>query len=353
MDLSIFYTFTKKTTMKKLLLFISFVTIISLNTKAQVTINDSLSTTDIENLLTGFGVNISNLLVECDAAAVGELSGTSMVPITQGLLLSTGNVNNYIYNNFFGSTNFTQQYTDPDIGLISSASATFDLCKLEFDCVPQGDTLLFNFAFGSQEYPTFVGSIFNDAFGIFLSGPGINGLQNVAQLPNGDVVAINSVNMGNNASYFISNPFPDSTGLTYGGFTQNLQVFALTTPGLTYHFKIMITDVSDGALDSGVLLEAFSFRSPTSAVTGINKNNKEGIKLYPNPANDVLTINDHGFDGNTKLVVVTDISGRMVQEFALTQSLQNVDLSAISEGIYTVSIRSNSGVNNFPLVIKR
>ncbi|HRG59952.1 MAG TPA: choice-of-anchor L domain-containing protein [Bacteroidia bacterium] len=339
--------------MKKLILLLAIVFIFGNKLKAQITITDSLNNTDVENLLTGFGVNISNLIINCDAAAIGELNGVSMVPISQGLLLSTGNVNNFIYNNFTGNSTFNQQFTDPDIGLISNASTTWDLCKLEFDCVPQGDTLLFNFAFGSQEYPTFVGSVFNDAFGIFMSGPGINGLQNVAQLPNGDVVAINSVNAGFNSSYFISNTYPDSTGLSYGGFTQNLQVFAITTPGSTYHFKIMITDVSDGVLDSGVLLEAFSFRSPASAVTGIHQQNESTIKLYPNPANGMLTINDFSFNGNTKLIAITDIAGRKVQEFALTQSLQNIDLSSIAEGLYHVTIQSNKGVNNFPLVIKR
>lgn len=339
--------------MKKIILCLAVVFTFGKNVKAQVTITDSLSNADVTNLLTGFGVNISNLIIECDLAAIGELNGTSMVPITQGLLLSTGNVNNFIYGNPFGSISFTQQFTDPNINLISSASYTQDLCKLEFDCVPQGDTLLFNFAFGSEEYPNFVGSAFNDAFAIFMSGPGINGLQNVAQLPNGDVVSINTVNAGVNSSYFIDNASPATTGLTYGGFTQNLQVFALSTPGLTYHFKVMITDVSDGILDSGVLLEAFSFRSPTSTVTGLNKGIDAQIKLFPNPSNGELTINDSNFDGTAKVVSITDLAGRLIKEFTMTQSLQLFDLSAIADGMYHINIKNNDLITNYPLVIKR
>jgi hypothetical protein len=339
--------------MKKILLCIAIAFTYSKNTNAQVNITDSLSNADVANLLTGFGVNISNLIVECDLAALGELNGTSMVPITQGLLLSTGNVNNFLYGGTLGFGSFTQQFTDPDLNLISSASYTQDLCKLEFDCVPQGDTLLFNFAFGSEEYPNFVGTNFNDAFAIFMSGPGINGLQNVAQLPNGDFVSINNVNAGANSSYFIDNPSPATTGLTYGGFTQNLQVFALSTPGSTYHFKIMITDVSDGILDSGVLLEAFSFRSPTSAVTSLNKSDAAQIKLFPNPSNGALTINDINFDGTSKVVSITDLAGRLIQEFTMTQSLQQFDLSSIADGMYHVNIKNNDAITNYPLMIKR
>jgi hypothetical protein len=338
--------------MKKLILCLALTLSLGKIAKAQISIADSLSSADITNLLTGFGVNISNLTIACDSAAIGELNGVSMLPISQGILLSTGNVNNFIYNNFTGSAMFNQQFTDPDINLLST-TMTYDLCKLEFDCVPQGDTLLFNFAFGSQEYPTFVGSVFNDAFAIFMSGPGITGLQNVAQLPNGDVVAINSVNAGFNSSYFIDNPNPSATGLTYGGFTQNLQVFALTTPDSTYHFKIMITDVTDGILDSGVLLEAFSFRSNANAITGLNQDFVEQIKIYPNPANETLSVNDINFDGQTKALSITDITGRTIQEFSLTQSLQLLDMSGITEGVYHVNIRSVNSMINYPLVIKR
>ena len=339
--------------MKKFILSVAIALSLGNHVQSQVIISDSLSNTDVENLLTGFGVNISNLVVNCDPAAIGEFNGTSMVPITQGLLLSTGNVNNFLYGSAFGFTSFSQQFTDPDINLISSASYTQDLCKLEFDCVPQGDTLLFNFAFGSEEYPNFVGSVFNDAFAIFMSGPGINGLQNVAQLPNGDFVSINNVNTGVNSSYFIENALPASTGLTYGGFTQNLQVFAITTPGSSYHFKIMITDVSDGVLDSGVLLEAFSFRSPTSAVTGLNKGIETQIKLFPNPSIGLLTIKDAQFDGITKAVTITDLSGRIVQEFAMTQSIQQLDLSQIADGVYHINIKDSHSNTNYPLVIKK
>lgn len=339
--------------MKKILLCVLFALSIGKISKAQVAITDSLSNADVANLLSGFGVNISNLTIECDLAAIGELNGVSMVPISQGILLSTGNVNNFLYGNTFGSTSFTQQFTDPDINLISTAFYTQDLCKLEFDCVPQGDTLLFNFAFGSEEYPNFVGSSFNDAFAIFMSGPGINGLQNVAQLPNGDFVSINNVNTGVNSSFFIENTLPATTGLTYGGFTQNLQVFALSTPGLTYHFKVMITDVSDGILDSGVLLEAFSFRSPASTVTGINKGNDTQFKLYPNPSNGILTIKDFNFDGTSKVVSIIDVSGRLVQEFTMTQALQQLDLTDIADGTYHINIKNNSAITNYHLVIKK
>lgn len=338
--------------MKKFILCIVIAFSFAQISKAQLTITDSLSNADVANLLTGFGVNISNLVINCDPAAIGEVSGVSMVPITQGLLLSTGNVNHFNYGSLVDGLLYTT-FSDPDVNLLTGGNMSFDLCVLQFDCVPQGDTLLFNFAFGSEEYPNFVGSQFNDAFGIFMSGPGINGLQNVAALPNGDIVSINTVNAGTNSSYFISNPTPTITGLTYGGFTQNLQVFAETTPGLTYHFKIMITDITDQVLDSGVLLEAFSFRSNVDAVTDIDSEIANQFKLYPNPNNGVFTIKNAGFDGQTNKVVVTDIAGRLVKDFTITTSIETIDLSDLNSGLYHINIIGTKNVFNEPIFIKK
>src|SRR5690606_1780277 len=73
---------------------------------------------------------------------------------------------------------------------------------LEFDFVPNGDSLMFRYVFASKEYPGYTCSSFNDAFGFFISGPGINGpfsnnAINIALIPGTDVpVAINTLNSG-------------------------------------------------------------------------------------------------------------------------------------------------------------
>ena len=83
-------------------------------------------------------------------------------------------------------------------GLIGSTQ-TYNAAILEFDFIPYSDTVRFKYVFGSDEYPEFAppnNSGFNDVFGFFISGPGIPGIQNIAQLPNGGgVVSINNVNV--------------------------------------------------------------------------------------------------------------------------------------------------------------
>jgi len=63
----------------------------------------------------------------------------------------------------------------PDLSVLAAGFQTFDASILEFDFIPQSDTLKFNYIFGSEEYPEYVNSGYNDVFGFFISGPGIAG----------------------------------------------------------------------------------------------------------------------------------------------------------------------------------
>ena len=72
---------------------------------------------------------------------------------------------------------------DPDLEDLTT-STTFDtLYHREFDVLVNSDSLQFDYVFGSEEYTTYVNSSFNDVFGLFISGPGIVGLQNLALIP--------------------------------------------------------------------------------------------------------------------------------------------------------------------------
>src|SRR5690606_3893211 len=91
---------------------------------------------------------------------------------------------------------------DPDLAQLISPITVNDCAVLEFDFVPNGDTLKFNFAFASEEYNEYVCGTVNDVFGFFISGPGINGpftnnAENIALIPGTDVpVSINTLNNG-------------------------------------------------------------------------------------------------------------------------------------------------------------
>jgi len=63
---------------------------------------------------------------------------------------------------------YGQRFTGRSGLTVLAGIATFDAAVLNFDFIPDSDTVQFQYVFGSEEYNEFVGSPFNDVFG-FLS----------------------------------------------------------------------------------------------------------------------------------------------------------------------------------------
>lgn len=227
----------------------------------------------IQNVLLGNGVTISNVTYTGKINAIGQFnaSGTNL-GITDGIIITTGT----ILNNSNGPQGPNDQ---EDSGIDNNAGGssiltnlvggqTYNAATLEFDFVAVGDQVSFRYVFASEEYLEYVGSDFNDVFGLFISGPNISGNQNIARLPNNTVVSINNVNNTSNSAYYVYNgdgnnsPYNSSNQyIQYDGFTKVLVAQSNVQCGQKYHLTIAIADVGDGILDSGIFLEAQSLES--------------------------------------------------------------------------------------------
>ncbi|MDO9256079.1 MAG: choice-of-anchor L domain-containing protein, partial [Bacteroidales bacterium] len=212
--------------------------------------------------------------------------GTSNFPIEKGLILATGKISSAMGPNTIGnkSDKMVSAANDPDLSKIT-AKTMYDASSLEFDFVPAGNTLEFKYIFTSEEYIEYCETEFNDAFGFFLSGPGISGTfsnnaVNLATIPGGIPVSINTIhpagtNINNvvfpaeNETYYISNPSGSLT-MQYDGGTVTLTATYNVTACSTYHIKLSVADASDQQWDGAVFLQAKSFNSEPVTITNIN-----------------------------------------------------------------------------------
>jgi gliding motility-associated-like protein len=342
----------------------------------------SVSTTQtpqqlVDNVLLGFGVTAFNVTINGNPALantaqgnVGYFTNTNpLFPINNGLILTTGNASAAVGPN--SGTSFTNNSpatasvsTDPHLNDIAAGSVTNGVV-LEFDFIPSGDTLVFNYMFGSDEYPEFSPSSFNDAFGLFLWGPGIsgpyalagypNGGTNIATIPGGIPVTINNVGDVNNTQYYVFNE--SSSTLTYGdaiqydGTTVLLTAAASVQCNQLYHIKLAISNVGDQSYDSGVFLEAGSFSSAAVdvAVATVSGDTTiiEGCTYAdfiftrpPGQVNDTLIINytiggvaQQGIDYNTLPNPITFLPGEDTVIINLTPTQDG-----INEGFESVVI---------------
>jgi gliding motility-associated-like protein len=229
----------------------------------------------VQNVLLGQGVTVSNISFSGSPMSIGSFTaaGTNL-GIASGIVMTTGTVVNngngpHGPNNSSGSGIDNNASGSPQLSALIGGTATHNAAILQFDFVPYSDTVRFKYVFGSEEYPEYVGSSFNDVFAFFISGPGIvGGQQNIAKLANGQPVTINNVNTGSNSAFYVDNgngsqaPFNGSANyIQYDGFTKVLEAVSKVQCGQTYHLIIEIADAGDGILDSGIFLEANSLNS--------------------------------------------------------------------------------------------
>jgi gliding motility-associated-like protein len=253
---------------------------------AQLQIVSQSNAQALAQRLVGTGVVISNVNLIAGTGATGFFNnfGGTNIGIDSGIVLTNGMAKSIGANwglDGNGTVPAQNALADTDLGMPGDGDLaasigvprddTHDATILEFDFVPLGDSIKFNYVFSSEEYtPAWVCS-FNDAFAFFISGPGILGLKNIALVPNTNLpVSIFNVNevpgggCPNNTIYYVNNLV--NTFFTHDGHTLRFTALAQVQPCQTYHLKLVIADVLDHAVDSGVFLEAKSLSSNTISI---------------------------------------------------------------------------------------
>ncbi len=256
-----------------------FILLLSINVKGQITIDPNPSAYDlVTNTLIGPGLVTSNITFLGNSNQIGSFNaGTSNIGLPTGIVMSSGDVTS-IQAGGNPSTNYggpgdadvlatAQSVTsNPNAGFINT---TNDAAVLEFDFIPDGDEVIFNFVFASEEYLTWINSQYNDAFGFYLSGPNPAGgnysSENLALVPGtNEPITISTIYIdpsqtppSMNGSYFLNNP----NGHSFNGFTIPIEIRFNVICDSTYHFKFAVADCVDGILDTGVFLEGGSFQA--------------------------------------------------------------------------------------------
>lgn len=71
----------------------------------------------------------------------------------------------------------------------------------------------------------------------------------------------------------------------------------------------------------------------TTLVSGLNEAENNGITLYPNPATNLVSLNNAEIGS---LVELIDIQGRVLKSFVVNSTNQTIDLQGIQSGLYVV-----------------
>jgi outer membrane protein OmpA-like peptidoglycan-associated protein len=304
----------------KVFIFIIICSTLTKISKAQLVIDTSLTPKQIvEMYLVGQHVKVGKVSYTGNKLAIARIAfKNTPIDIKKGILLCTGSVYNaqgpnkypYTTTSYLDIKTQKQQKGDKDLNRIAH-NYSYDAAILEFDFIPTNNKISFKYCFGSEEYPEYVGSRYNDVFGFFITGPKYKS-KNLATLPLSiEPITVNTINAKQNKKAFVDNDFFDDVKQTkvmpgqskkksssktnkktdivedekveilfninkrkksklnqailnnveYDGLTRGLVAWCYVIPYQKYHIKIAIADVGDNSYDSGVFLEEGSFVS--------------------------------------------------------------------------------------------
>lgn len=279
----------------------------------------------VKNNFGGQGVVIGNIKYSGNKQAFAAFnSSPNILQVQHGLIISTGNAlgvgganTAFNYTTAFGELKGAEE--DKDLSPLLN-HGLYDMSFIEFDFVPLANRIEFSYQFGSEEYPEYVGSAYNDIFAFFVSDE--TSSRNIALIPGKNIpVSVNTINAKMESERYIDNnvfsqvvfkrevnqskaikrtrtlpgtilfgikrfftyvPAEESNAtvqirtdpnlmktispdlyrnLQFDGITKRLQAQAYVEPYKKYRLKIIIADVADNIYDSGVFIENQSFEA--------------------------------------------------------------------------------------------
>lgn len=253
----------------------------------QISLTATTNADSLVRKIAGAGITISNAKYKGGTYSAGIFKNTNtLLLLDSGIALTTGYVvaqpggNGIAGPASLNAINKLGLPGDEDLKNYSGDSnlITRDACSLEFDFIPQGDSISVSYVFASEEYPMYNCGNYNDIFAFLISGPGYAKATNIALIPGSNLpVSINTINDGTTSNgnllskcqeagpgspftqYYVNNS--TSLYIIYNGMTVTLTAKAKVTPCATYHIKLAIADVLDDNYDSGVFIAANSFKS--------------------------------------------------------------------------------------------
>ncbi len=339
--------------------------------QGQLVVDETPTPAQLVNMLVDGSIAVSNIVyngIQDPSTAQpgsGAFTQTGDLGMAAGVILATGFAASAVGPaTNFSSDDLLNNSNDTDLEEIVGGGVT-NYSVLEFDLVPDGDSLQLRYRFGSEEYPEYVCS-FNDAFAIFLSGPGITGpfmggAVSLSLLPDGITqVTIANVNGGYNndpndpncpavnPAYYVDNVAGEV--VVYDGLTTLLTARAAVVAGETYHLKLAIGESGGGggadfdtSFDSAVFLEAGSLTSQGDGTTDLRDHGPYGndavVLFGPNPTTGTLALRldqDHA----AVSLIVRDALGRVVVQRS-SASARDIPLELDGpSGAYVVEVFS-------------
>ncbi len=278
-------------------------------TGVELTYDTGASALDMANEIFGNGVSVNSASYTgaSGSSAIysdGDAISPFVVPGDRGVILSTGNATSFT-NQGGGSNDSTSTTTNTsgpnNLAEFNAVAGnnTFDASFLDVTFTPDADTNLMTmqFVFGSEEYPEFSNSVYNDVFAVWVNGV------HIPLSITSSATAVTGVNQTDNINLYNSNT-NDEFNTEMDGFTVTMTLTMPVNAGVENDIRIGIADASDSSFDSNVLIAADSVQTDLIAIRDEVTVQEGATGIVDVLAND---LNEAGGE-----LVVTHINGQSI-----------------------------------------
>lgn len=245
-------------------------------TAQYITVNDQYTAQQLveDVLINSDCATISNVSVSgaayADGNSYGFFSGAGTAfPFQNGIILSTGRAVSAEGPNtsLLDDGGNIQWPGDQDLENALSINNSINATVLEFDFVPVGNKISFDYMLSSEEYHDTAPCQYSDGFAFLLKPAGsTDPWQNLAVIPGTDIpVKVTTVHPTIPGSCEAQNPqyFGAFNGTqhptNFNGQTAVLTATANVIPGTAYHIKLVIADEQNYRYDSAIFIGGGSF----------------------------------------------------------------------------------------------
>ncbi len=301
----------------------------------------------IQNLL-GEGIEVLSVSFTGNPEQLSIISGApNSLGFSDGVVITTNKrgylqsgIQNENAGNYTIGSSTGPGTPDYHLSQINGNGVVRSRAYLEIIFKSTSSNISFDYVFASNEYPGYNCCQYNDAFGLFLMGPGIADYENIALIPGSTTpVSINTVNNGIpgpncnilncsdvNTSFFNSSPW------FYGGSTKVMTASWDLQCQENYILKIAICNTGDVYHNSAVFIKSNSLKSEFNLgpITASEPAICEGQDM---------TLTTTGSDGY--IYQWSDSNGNIVET---GMDLKQITVSpTVNNNVYTVSITDPGG----------
>ncbi|MBP6334024.1 MAG: choice-of-anchor J domain-containing protein [Bacteroidia bacterium] len=130
-------------------------------------------------------------------------------------------------------------------------------------------------------------------------------------------------------------------------YNQSTNNFTVAFPGVYYiGFHVTNADSTTNIRIDDIMLSG-------SAGVGINEINNSSIAVFPNPSNGMINLKSSGNTTKAEVIVLNPMGQVVYKNTFMNLQIENIDLTNLAEGQYTVRVLTDSGVNTQTFTIIR